>query len=90
MISIKKSMQAKLPKDKVWQNAIFLKTLKSMTAAGDLVQVKNSYKLSADFKKKVTKSSTSTTTKKAAAPKKATTAKKTTTTKKVRYGDEWY
>ncbi len=40
MISIKKFMQDKLPKDKTWQNATFLQALKAGVASGDLVQVK--------------------------------------------------
>ncbi|KAL7535415.1 hypothetical protein ACHAWF_005160, partial [Thalassiosira exigua] len=51
-IAIKKHMQAVMPADKKWSNAIFLSTLKRLVADGDLVQVKNSYKLSADFKNK--------------------------------------
>ena len=50
-IAIKKHMQEKLPKDKKWMNATYLASLKKAVADGDLVQVKNSYKLSADFKK---------------------------------------
>ena len=37
MIAIKKYMQAKLPKDKQWQNAVFLSTLKTAVAKGDLL-----------------------------------------------------
>ena len=55
MIAIKKFMQSKLPAEKKWANAIFLNSLKSGVASGDFVQNKNSYKLSADFKKKLTK-----------------------------------
>ena len=54
-IAIKKHMQARHPKDKEWQNATFLSSLKSGVASGDFVQNKNSYKLSADFKKKMGK-----------------------------------
>lgn len=68
MIAIKKYMQDKLPKDKKWLNATFLNALKAGVAAGDFVQTKNSYKLSAEFKKKSTKK---------AAPKKKAAAKKT-------------
>ena len=70
MIAIKKYMQAKLPKDKKWQNATFLQALKSGVAAGDFVQHKQSYKLSAEFKKKAKKSSKAPTKKAKAAPKK--------------------
>ena len=56
-IAIKKHMQANLPADKKWINGMFLKALKDGVAAGDLVQVEDSFKLSADFKKKVKKAS---------------------------------
>lgn len=75
MIAIKKFMQSKLPQDKQWQNGTFLSALKSAVAAGELVQVKNSYKLSADFKKKIAKPAAK------AAPKKTTAVKKTATKK---------
>ena len=55
MIAIKKFMQSKLPADKKWANGIFLNALKTGVANGDFVQNKNSYKLSADFKKKLAK-----------------------------------
>jgi ethanolamine utilization protein EutQ (cupin superfamily) len=71
MIVIKKVMQEKLPKDKKWQNATFLQALKSGVAAGDFVQNKNSFKLSAGFKKKMTTASKA----KKAAPKKTKTKK---------------
>ena len=51
-IAIKKHMQAKLPKDKKWLNATFLTTLQEMVADGDIIQNKNSYALSPQFKKK--------------------------------------
>merc|ERR1712238_128164 len=44
--------QANLPKSKKWLNATYLAALKSMVSAGDLVQIKNSYKLSLEFQKK--------------------------------------
>ena len=53
MISIKKHMQANMPADKKWMNAMFLKALKDGVKAGDFTQAKGSYKLSADYKKKV-------------------------------------
>jgi histone H1/5 len=85
MIAIKKHMQGKLPKEKKWMNATFLKVLKTGVAAGDFVQIKNSYKMSADFKKKVGKKpSTSAAPKKKADPKKKTAPKKKTTAKAVR------
>ena len=87
-IAIKKVMQGKLAKDKKWQNATFLQALKNGVAAGEFVQNKNSYKLSADFKKKAAKPKKAAPAKKAKAPvtkKKApvkkTTAKKTATKK---------
>lgn len=72
MIAIKKAMQDKLPKEKKWMNATFLSTLKKGVADGDFVQVKNSYKLSADFKKALAKKAAP---KKKVAPKKAVTKK---------------
>lgn len=66
-IAIKKYMQSKMPQDKPWANATFLATLKKGVASGEFVQVKNSYKLSADAKKAMTKK---------AAPKSAPAAKK--------------
>ena len=83
-IAIKKHMQANLPKDKKWQNATFLSSLKSGVDKGELVKNKNSYKLSADFKKKVKGSSTTSTKKKTPVVKKVAakkTAKKTTAKK---------
>ena len=61
-------MQSKLPADKKWQNNTFLSALKTGVASGELVQNKASYKLSADFKKKISKP--------APAPKKKPVAKK--------------
>lgn len=55
MVSIKKRMMENLPKDKKWQNAIFLNALKTGVKNGELVQIKASYKLSPEFKKKVGK-----------------------------------
>lgn len=82
-IAIKKHMQERHPKDKKWQNATFLSSLKSGVESGDFVKNKNSYKLSADFKKKLGKAPA-----KKAAPKKKTVkakvaAKKTAVKKKV-------
>ena len=82
MIAIKKYMQDKLPKDKKWQNAIFLKTLKAGVEKGDFIKNKNSYKLSADFKKKATKAAKDAAKPKKAAPKKKAATKKKTTAKK--------
>ena len=52
-IAIKKHMQANLHNNKTWMDSTFLTTLKDMVDDGDLVQNRASYKLSADFKKKV-------------------------------------
>ena len=49
-IDIKHVMQAKIPEGKKWMNTTYLVTLKKMVAAGELVQTKGSYKVSADFK----------------------------------------
>ena len=69
-IAIRKHIQAKMPKDKKWLNATYLSALKSAVAKGELVQSKNSYKLSADYKKKLVKGD-----KPKAAPSKAKKAK---------------
>ena len=63
-------------KDKKWLNATFLTALKNGVAAGDFVKNKNSYKLSADFKKKAAKKA-APAKKKASAKKKAPAKKKT-------------
>lgn len=39
-IALKKFMQAKMPKDKKWMNAMFLTALKTGVASGDFVQNK--------------------------------------------------
>jgi hypothetical protein len=70
MISIKKLMQSKLPAEKKWLNATFLLSLKNGVAAGDFIQNKNSYKLSAEFKKKATAAAKPKKVVKKAAPKK--------------------
>mmetsp|Transcript_18785 Transcript_18785/g.27154 ORF Transcript_18785/g.27154 Transcript_18785/m.27154 type:complete len:152 (-) Transcript_18785:529-984(-) len=96
MVAIKKHMQANMPSDKKWLNATFLTALKSGVAAGDLIKVKNSYKLSPEFKKKRIEaakpkkvapkkkaaSKKKTAPKKKAAPKKKVAPKKKATTKK--------
>ena len=84
MVAIKKYMQGKQPAEKKWQNATFLNALKTGVAAGDFVQNKASYKLSADFKKKAAAAAKpkKAPVKKAAAPKKKAAVKKTTATKK--------
>ena len=76
MISIKKFMQDKLPADKKWQNATFLLALKNGVTAGDFVKNKNSYKLSADFKKNVAAKAKAQEKKEAAATKKTAAPKK--------------
>jgi len=95
-ISIKKLMQSKLPADKKWMNATYLAALKHGVASGDFVQVKNSYKLSAPFKAKLSKppkakvvkkkapakKKAAAGTKKKTAPKKKAPVKKTTAAKK--------
>ena len=87
-IALKKIMQGKLPADKKWQNTIFLSTLKKAVTDGDFVQVKNSYKLSADFKKALAKKEKDAAKKDAApkakkpATKKKPAAKKTTAASK--------
>lgn len=84
--AIKKFMQEKMG-DKKWQNATFLSALKSGTEAGDFIKTKNSYKLSADFKKKTVAAAKKKSAppkekkEKAEKPKKATSAKKKTTEK---------
>ena len=54
-IAIKKHMQTGLPKDIKFDIKRFLEALKKAVADGDLVQVKNFYKLSAEYKEKETK-----------------------------------
>lgn len=89
MIAIKKHMQAGLPADKKWMNATFLASLKAGVTNGEFVQIKNSYKLSPDFKKKRADASKPKAKKPAAkkvvkkvAPKKKTAPKKKAATKK--------
>jgi histone H1/5 len=81
-IAIKKSMQATLPTDKKWLNAMFLGALKKMVADGILVKVKDSYKISADYKKKASKPKKAAPKKKTAPKKKAAPKKKTAPKKK--------
>mmetsp|Transcript_42068 Transcript_42068/g.75860 ORF Transcript_42068/g.75860 Transcript_42068/m.75860 type:complete len:299 (-) Transcript_42068:1879-2775(-) len=59
---IKKQMQANIPATKKWLNGMFLNALKRMVLKGDLVQIKSSYKLSADLKAKVKESNKKTNT----------------------------
>ncbi len=76
--------QANMPADKKWLNANFLNCLKKAVKDGLLLQSKNSYKLSADYKKKAVaaakpkaaKPKAVATPKKKAAPKKKTAPKK--------------
>merc|ERR1712085_112782 len=84
-IAIKKHMQANLPKDKKWLNGMFLNALKKAVAYGDLTQIKASYKLSPDYKKKAAaalKPKKPKAPKKKAAPKKKKATKKKTAPKK--------
>ena len=81
-IAIKKAMQATLPADKKWLNAMFLGALKKMVADGILVKVKDSYKISADYKKKASKPKKAAPKKKTAPKKKAAPKKKTAPKKK--------
>mmetsp|Transcript_14451 Transcript_14451/g.21299 ORF Transcript_14451/g.21299 Transcript_14451/m.21299 type:complete len:153 (-) Transcript_14451:235-693(-) len=81
MQGIKKHMQAGLAVDKKWLNTTFLTALKAMVKDGDLVQVKGSYKLSPEFKKKRADALKPKKSKKAA-PKKKTATKKRTAAKK--------
>ena len=84
MIAIKKVMQTDLPKDKKWLNATFLSALKAGVASGDFIQIKNSYKLSPEFKKSriAAEKKALAPKKKAVAPKKKAAPKKKTATKK--------
>ena len=50
-------MQEKLTEDKKWMNTTFLTALKKTVANGDLIQNKNSYKLSATITRSTTKKS---------------------------------
>ena len=82
-ISIKKHMQANLPKEKTWQNATFLAALKNGVEKGEFLKNKNSFKLSADLKKKVKGSSaTPKVATKAKTVAKETTVKRTISPKK--------
>ena len=81
-IAIKKHMQASLPAGKKWMNTTFLTALKSLTTAGDLIQIKSSYKLSPEYKKKVADALKPKKPKKKAVPKKKTVPKKKKTAPK--------
>jgi len=82
MIAIKKHMQSSLPSDKKWANRVFLTALKSGVAAGDFVQVKASYKLSPNYKKKLADGLKPKKPKKKAAPKKKRSSVKKVAPKK--------
>ena len=88
MQAIKKHMQGNLG-DKTWMNSVFLKSLKSGVESGMFVQNKNSYKLSADYKKQMSKPAqkkkpaTKKVAPKKAAPKKVAPKKKSAPKKKV-------
>ena len=79
MVAIKKIMKEKLPKDKKWKNATFLKVLKAGVKKGEFVKNKNSYKLSADFKKATIAKKKKDADTKAAAKKVTAATKKITT-----------
>ena len=81
-IAIKKAMQATLPADKKWLNAMFLGALKKMVADGILVKVKDSYKISKAASKPKKAPKKKTAPKKKAAPKKKTAPKKKAAPKK--------
>ena len=49
MISIKKIMQADLKKDKEWMNTTLLSGFKASDASGELIHIKNLYKLSPEL-----------------------------------------
>mmetsp|Transcript_27889 Transcript_27889/g.55913 ORF Transcript_27889/g.55913 Transcript_27889/m.55913 type:complete len:159 (+) Transcript_27889:51-527(+) len=69
-IAIKKHIIAANP-DMSWKNSVFLTTLKKSVAGGDFIQIKNSYKLSPEYKKKLTDALKPKKPKKKAAPKVA-------------------
>jgi histone H1/5 len=68
-----------MPADKKWMNTTFLKALRDGVAAGDFVQVKGSYKLSAKAK---SAGKPKKAPKKKAAPVKKTAPKKKSAPKK--------
>ena len=86
MIAIKKHMQKNLPAGKKWMNTTFLSALKAGVAAEEFVKIKNSYKLSVDFKKKqadaLKPKKPKAAPKKKAVPKKKAAPKKKTAPKK--------
>ena len=51
--AIKKYVEANMPKGKKYVNGTLLKVLRDMSAAGELTKVKGSFKVSADYKKKL-------------------------------------
>ena len=77
--SIKKYVQANMPKGKEYKNGMFLLTLKHAVTSGTLTQVKGSYKISAEHKKTAAKKEPKANAKKPA--EKKTTAKKSATKK---------
>merc|ERR1712210_38859 len=66
----------------VWRNSMFLTTLKKSVASGDFIQIKNSYKLSPEYKKKLADALKPKKPKKKAAPKPAPKKKKSAPKKK--------
>jgi len=51
-IAIKKHIMTSNP-EMNWMNSVFLTTLKKSVTDGDFIQIKNSYKLTPEYKKKV-------------------------------------
>lgn len=49
--TIKKDVQENFPTNEEWNNVAFRKELKNMVKAGDLNQLRNKYKLSANYKR---------------------------------------
>eukprot|EP00567_Pseudictyota_dubia_P002944 CAMPEP_0197449666 /NCGR_PEP_ID=MMETSP1175-20131217/22437_1 /TAXON_ID=1003142 /ORGANISM="Triceratium dubium, Strain CCMP147" /LENGTH=271 /DNA_ID=CAMNT_0042981867 /DNA_START=36 /DNA_END=851 /DNA_ORIENTATION=- len=92
MMAIKKHMQAKHPKGKKWTDTSFRKALNQCVAAGDLVQNKNSYKLSEKYKSKKKSSTKSkkksfTKSKKKSSKKKSGKGQKKAKVEKYKEGD---
>jgi len=80
-IALKKHIIAANP-EMVWRNSMFLTTLKKSVASGDFIQIKNSYKLSPEYKKKLADALKPKKPKKKAAPKPAPKKKKAAPKKK--------
>eukprot|EP00587_Corethron_hystrix_P012752 CAMPEP_0113318506 /NCGR_PEP_ID=MMETSP0010_2-20120614/13047_1 /TAXON_ID=216773 ORGANISM="Corethron hystrix, Strain 308" /NCGR_SAMPLE_ID=MMETSP0010_2 /ASSEMBLY_ACC=CAM_ASM_000155 /LENGTH=158 /DNA_ID=CAMNT_0000175821 /DNA_START=81 /DNA_END=557 /DNA_ORIENTATION=+ /assembly_acc=CAM_ASM_000155 len=80
-IAIKKHIMHANP-EMNWMNSVFLTTLKKSVADKDFIQIKGSYKLSPEYKKKLADALKPKKPKKKAAPKKAAPKKKVATKKK--------